>query len=439
VPSRRDPCAEAVRIALIGPAHPYKGGGARHTTELARWLSAAGHDVVLESWSQQYPAGLYPGGRQTVDVPEGEPFPDTLRRLSWRNPAGWFAAGRRLRDRDLVVFALLIPPQAIPYLTILAGLRGLPRPRRRPGPAEPGGLGSPGSPDWPGAEASPGPPDGPRTVIICHNVAPHESRPADKLLTRRLLRRAGAVLTHSVAEAARARDLAPDAQVTAVRMPPHLPAAAPAPRPGDHASPDHDQAEPAPILQSAPCRLLFFGIVRPYKGLDVLLRAMARVCPDVTLTVAGEFWGRAEQETRALIGRLGLTGRVTLRPGYVAADEIPALFAAADALVLPYRSATSSQNAWLAFAHGIPVVVTRAGTLADAVRDGVDGVICEPDDEDDLVRALERISAPGEVARLRSAVRAADPEDYWTPYLEALLSLAPPPAREPPGLEPMAR
>ena len=84
-----------MRIALIGPAHPYKGGGARHTTELARWLSEAGHDVVIESWLHQYPAGLYPGGQQTVDVAEGEPFPGTRRELSWRNPIGWWrlAAG----------------------------------------------------------------------------------------------------------------------------------------------------------------------------------------------------------------------------------------------------------------------------------------------------------------------------------------------------------
>ena len=133
--------------------------------------------MVIESWSRQYPAGLYPGGRQTVDVPDGEPFPGTRRDLSWRHPAGWIAAGRRLRDRDLVAFALLIPPQAIPYLAILAGLRGL-RPGRRPAR---------------------------RAVVICHNVLPHESRPADKQLTRLLLRRAGAALTHSAEEAARAR------------------------------------------------------------------------------------------------------------------------------------------------------------------------------------------------------------------------------------------
>ena len=425
--------ANAMRIALIGPAHPYKGGGARHTTELARWLAAAGHDVVIESWSRQYPAGLYPGGRQTVDVPEGEPFPHTRRDLSWRNPAGWAGVGRRLRDRDLVVFALLIPPQAIPYLVVLAALRGVRGPLRlgrgrREGRAAP------------------------RTVVVCHNVLPHESRPADEQLTRLLLRRAGAALTHSATEAAHARALAPRAQVAAARMPPHLPAVAPAAYLNGHAA--NQAAERAAGRGLRGTRLLFFGIVRPYKGLDVLLRALARAPGPVTLTVAGEFWGQAEAETRALIGELGLAGRVTLRPGYVAADQIPALFAGTDALVLPYRSATSSQNAWLAFEFGVPVIVTHAGTLADAVRDGVDGLVCEPGDEDDLLRALVRISEPGELDRLRSAVRPPDPGHYWDPYLETLLSLAGQPGRapsgpvpsgpepsgpEPSGLEPTAR
>ena len=405
-----------MRIALIGPAHPYKGGGARHTTELARWLSAAGHDVVLESWIRQYPAGLYPGGQQTVDVAEGEPFPNTRRELSWQNPAGWWRTGRRLRDMDLVAFALLIPPQAVPYLSILTGLRGVAS--RRPTP---------------------------RTVVICHNVLPHESRPGDQQLTRRLLRKAGAALTHSPEEAARARTLAPAALVTAARMPPHLPATAPAVPLTDHSARDDlTGSQPAGVPAPAACRLLFFGIVRPYKGLDVLLRAMARGPEQVTLTVAGEFWGKVEADTRALIDQLGLTSRVTLRPGYVPADQIPGLFDAADALVLPYRSATSSQNAWLAFEHGTPVVVTRAGALAEAVRDGVDGVVCEPDDEDDLLRALVRISAPGEASRLRSGVQAADPDRYWKEYLDALLSFVPQPEDDPdpddsPDLRPTSR
>ena len=385
-----------MKIALIGPAHPYKGGGARHTTELAHRLAAAGHDVIIESWRAQYPRRLYPG-QQTVDVPEGEPYPRTHRRLAWYRPDGWLAEGRRLAPADLVVFALLTPLQVPPYLAILAGLAlGRGRPRRRP-----------------------------RTAVICHNVLPHERRPGDIALTRALLSHTDTVLTHSAGQAAQARELAPGATVRTVTMPPHLPVLA------RH----NHQTERSPVPAPAQClpgratppdppaqlRLLFFGIVRPYKGLDVLLRALARAPAQVTLTVAGEFWG-GTAETEKLIAELGLAGRVTLRPGYVPAAAIPALFAAADALVLPYREATASQNALLAFAHGVPVITTTAGALAEAVRDGVDGLTCAPDDAEDLLRALIQISDPGTVRRLRAGITAVDPERGWAAYLRVLLA-----------------
>jgi glycosyltransferase involved in cell wall biosynthesis len=379
-----------VRIALIGPAHPYKGGGARHTTELAHRLTAAGHDVIIESWRAQYPARLYPG-QQTVEVPEGEPYPRTHRRLAWYRPDGWLAAGRRLRSADLVVFALLTPLQVPPYLAVLIGLG------RRP--------------------------NRPRTAVIAHNVLPHERRPGDVALTRILLSRVDTVITHSAAQAAQARALGPGATVRTVPMPPHLPTAG---------QPDHE-AERAPVPASdpprasladaacPPVRLLFFGIVRPYKGLDVLLRALAGAPAHVTLTVAGEFWGGTEP-TEKLIAEFGLRDRVTLRPGYVPATALPALFAAADALVMPYREATASQNALLAFAHGVPVITTTAGALAEAVRDGVDGLTCAPDDAEDLLRALKEISDPQTAQRLRSGVRAWDPEPGWAAYLRSLLA-----------------
>jgi glycosyltransferase involved in cell wall biosynthesis len=376
-----------MKVALVGPAHPYKGGGARHTTELAHRLADAGHDVIIESWRAQYPNRLYPG-QQTVDVPEGAPYPRTLRRLAWYRPDGWLAQGRRLRPADLVVFALLTPLQVPAYLTIMAGLR-------RPA----------------------------RTAVICHNVLPHERRPGDVALTRALLRRAGTVITHSAAQAAQARDLAPGATVRTVTMPPHLPASVSqnqgAERPGPSAP--APAAPPAPADAPAPTRLLFFGIVRPYKGLDVLLRALAQAPPHVTLTVAGEFWGDIT-ETDNLIAGLGLAGRVALRPGYVPADQIPDLFGAADALVMPYLEATASQNALLAFAHGVPVITTTAGALADQVRDGVDGLTCAPGDEKDLLRALEEISDPQVVRRLRAGIPAVDPDRGWAEYLRVLLA-----------------
>jgi len=367
-----------VRIALIGPAHPYKGGGARHTTELAHRLTAAGHDVVIESWRAQYPRRLYPG-QQTVDAAEGEPYPSTHRRLAWYRPDGWLAAGRRHAAADLVVFAFLTPFQVPPYLTILAGLGR--------------------------------PPGRPRTAAICHNVLPHERRPGDVALTRTLLSHVDTVITHSAGQAAQARALAPGATVRTVTMPPHLPIT-------DY---QNHGTERTSVPALAQCHLLFFGIVRPYKGLDVLLRALAGAPAHVTLTVAGEFWGGTGQ-TEQLIAALGLRDRVRLRPGYVPATGIPALFAAADALVMPYREATASQNALLAFAHGVPVITTTAGALAEAVRDGVDGLTCAPDDAEDLLRALKEISDPQTAQRLRSGVRAWDPEPCWAAYLEPLLA-----------------
>jgi glycosyltransferase involved in cell wall biosynthesis len=392
-----------MKIALVGPAHPYKGGGARHTTELAHRLAAAGHDVIIESWRAQYPARLYPG-QQTVDVPEGEPYPRTRRRLAWYRPDGWLAEGRRLRPADLVVFAYLTPLQAPPYLAIMAGLR-------RPA----------------------------RTAVICHNVLPHERRPGDVPFTRALLSRADTVITHSAAQAAQARDLAPAATVRTVRIPPHLPATRPqaqateragfpVPAPSAVLARGDDPPEPPatggthpPGPPLRPVRLLFFGIVRPYKGLDVLLRALAQAPAHVTLTVAGEFWADTT-EMDNLIGELGLADRVTLRPGYVPADEIPALFGAADALVMPYREATASQNALLAFSHGVPVITTTAGALAEPVRDGVDGLTCAPGDTEDLVRVLKEFSDPQVARRLRAGIPAVDPDRGWDGYLRVLLA-----------------
>ena len=375
-----------MRIALVGPAHPYKGGGARHTTELAHRLAAQGHDVIIESWRAQYPTRLYPG-QQTVDTPEGEPYPRTRRKLAWYRPDGWLAEGRRLRPADLVVFAYLTPLQAPPYLAIMSRLGGT------------------------------------KTAVICHNVLPHERRPGDVPLTRALLARADTVITHSAAQAAQARDLVPGATVRTVAMPPHLPTTRPQTQATERAGLSAPASTPRPARANppAPTRLLFFGIVRPYKGVDVLLRALAQAPAHVTLTVAGEFWGDST-EMDNLVAELGLAGRVTLRPWYVPADEIPALFGAADALVMPYREATASQNALLAFAHGVPVITTTAGALAEPVRDGVDGLTCAPGDTEDLLRALIQISDPETARRLRAGVRPVDPEPGWAAYLRVLLA-----------------
>jgi len=138
-----------------------------------------------------------------------------------------------------------------------------------------------------------------------------------------------------------------------------------------------------------------------------------------SLTVAGEIW-EGRDELLRLISDLGLAERVTFTEGYVPTDEVPRLFAAADALVLPYRSATASQNALIAFEFGIPVIATRAGALADAVTDGVNGLLCEPGDVSGLGEAIRRLYQPGELELLRGGVTFPDPGPAWDDYVAAV-------------------
>ena len=363
-----------MRLALVGPTHPYKGGIAQHTTALAHRLDEAGHEVHVVSWSAQYPARLYPGQQRVdPDKPELPPYPHTSYPLAWNRPDSWLKVGRSLRGLDAVVVVWVTPVQGPPYATLL---RALGRP-------------------------------GPRRLALAHNVLPHESRPVDRILTRAVFRRLDGLLVHSDSERHRARDLTSGA-ITVAAMPPHLPAHATGPR-ADRPTARH---------------LLFFGLVRPYKGLDVLIDALAEAPADVTLTVAGEFWGESEQQARDQVARLGLAGRVDLRPGYVPADEIDGLFAAADALVLPYRASTSSQQAHLAFEHGLPVLATRVGTMADHVHEDVDGLLVPPGDAAALGRAITRLYEPGVLDRLRGNVRPPDTDAPWRSYVKALTDLA---------------
>ena len=226
---------------------------AQHTTVLAQRLVTAGHEVEIISWLRQYPQRLYPG-KQTVEQPELDPFEPTSRIVSWNRPDSWVRAAWRLREVDLVVFAHITPVQVIPYRTMMATLHG--------GRA--------------------------RTAVICHNVLPHERGRADAALVSLLLRVADLIVVHSEAQAAEARRLTGKA-ISVAPLAPFMPKGfvRRVPAAGEHR------------------RLIFFGFVRPYKGLDVLLRALAAGPSDVCLRVVGEFWGGYQSSVRECRG-LGL-------------------------------------------------------------------------------------------------------------------------------------
>ncbi len=372
-----------MRVAIVGPTHPYKGGVAAHTTETAHRLLAAGHAVELVSWSRLYPKVLYPGEQAVPDGgPDLPPFAATTRPLRWDRPWSWWRTGQRLRGHDLVIVVVVVPVQ-VPALLALVRALG-PRGRR------------------------------PRVLVLAHNVVPHENHPGGPWLMNRILRAADTVLVHSEQLARQAREHGAR-EVRWAPLPPHLPGGTPPARRPAQAAPRRPGGSGDPPA----VRVLALGMVRRYKGFDLLLEA-AREVPEVQVTVAGEQWGAAGERVRELAADPLLAGRISVLPGYVPGEGIPPLLARHDVLALPYRDATGSQNVLLGHAHGLPVLATTVGTFPDQVSAGVDGLLVPPDDVPALVGALRALADPRTLQRLRSGVRAVDLDTPWKVYVSAL-------------------
>jgi glycosyltransferase involved in cell wall biosynthesis len=169
---------------------------------------------------------------------------------------------------------------------------------------------------------------------------------------------------------------------------------------------------------------LFLGLIRSYKGVDLLIEAISRQPIDSSWlqVVAGEPWedlgSVLEQQVRAL----GIEDRVRLRLGWVPEPEVPLLLAAADLVVLPYRSGSQSAVAPLALAAGLPVLSTRVGGLPEIVHDGINGVLVEPGSVDELARVFEELSTE-RLADLAEGALASRSRLTWDGYAAALEGL----------------
>jgi len=321
---------------IVGPTVPFKGGVSQHTTELARRLSSHGEGVTLLSWLRQYPKRLYPG-TLVPGEPDGIPFENTERVLSWNRPDTWVRVGLRLRRQTTFnVFVGVTPFQYPLYLIMLfvAGEKARSR-----------------------------------SVVVAHNVIPHEASSVDRLFTKLLFRSVRGVLTHSPDEKSRAEELGANAQYSS--LPFHFPGEV---RRRESREPTRD--------------LLFLGFVRPYKGLDLLFEAISQIDPPVRLTVAGEFW-EPEEKYVQLAEHLGITSRVTIINRYISTTEMVNLLHAHDVLVLPYRSATGSQLPLIALACGTPCIAHPVGDIVQLTLLHPDGLVTDRCGGESLIEAIK--------------------------------------------------
>lgn len=366
------------RLLLVGPSWPLRGGIARTTTFLARELDTRGDLAGFLTPARQYPRWLYPGAHD-VD-PDACPHLEVARPcFGVLEPWTWsrlLRAARAARGDSLV----------LPYWTWAWGPLEvwLVRWLRLP------------------------------LVSIVHNPADHNASWPARRTARRVLARAGGFLCHATSVEEHVRARFPGRPTAVHPLPPDRPPDA------DRATsrarlgvPEHDLA------------LLCFGLIRPYKGVEVLLEAVASLPRElpVTLLLAGEPWGEAGERLHARIAEPDLVGRVVARLEWVPEGEAPAWFAAADVAVLPYRSATGSAVAAQALGAGLPVVGSRVGGIAEVVEDGASGLLVPPDDVPALAAALARLVEPELVARLAGGARAAAARWSWSSYADTLGTL----------------
>ncbi len=336
------------RYCLIGPTYPYRGGIAHYTTLLAQHLRET-DEVLLLSFSRQYPGWLFPG--KSDKDPSKRPLQteayynlDPLNPLTWRRVLGQIQEWQP----DVVIIPWWHPYFAPVWAGLGWGIRRL-KPR-------------------------------PKLFFICHNVRPHEQGQLSRVLLpyvlKTVLGNGDGFIVHSQADRAILQSVLPQARIMVSPLP-------------TYAALGSEAAAELPVdLPDDRPLLLFCGLVRPYKGLDVLLEAMALLQRPLHLLVAGEFWQGGLAGYRAQITRLQLENCVTLIDEYLPDEILAACIDRANVVILPYRSATQSAIVQMAFGRGKPVITTNVGGLGEVVEDGRTGLVVPPEDPQALAEAI---------------------------------------------------
>lgn len=336
-----------MKIAMIGPVHPYKGGIAHYTDLLCRALREDGNEVQLYTFKFQYPKLLYKKPQKDMKS-SGFGTNDADFCIHTLNPFNWIKVAGRIKKQkpELIILQWWHPYFAPCFWSICKLLRRE------------------------------------KILFVCHNVFPHERFPLDRLLTKWTLGCGRYFITQSKMDA---RDLLSVKHDAVYRVTPH-PTYGMFCRQGMSMSKAREQLK----IDQGQRVLLFFGFVRKYKGLQYLLEAMKLLKEKdfkVQLWVVGDF-GEDKDEYVEQIRRFEIEDQVQMVEGYVPDDEVEKYFAASDLVVLPYLSATQSGIVQIAFGFEKPVLVTEVGGLPDVVTNGKTGYVVKPRSAEMIAEAI---------------------------------------------------
>lgn len=378
MPQRLSPSARR-RLLLLGPLWPYRGGIAHFLISMARGLAARGHTVRAITFRRQYPDRLFPGTTQFDDGPPPAGVPLAPRLLDTLNPMSWRATARRIvaGGTEVLVFKYWMSFFA-PALGTVARLV-----RRH----------------------------GVRVVCIVDNALPHERRPGDRALARFVLGACDSLIVMSDKVRADVESLGIRVPVFQTPHPVYDVFGAPVEKAAARATLGLDPQAPT---------LLFFGFIRRYKGLHVLLDAMPQVLqriPNAQLVIAGEFYAD-EAELRRQAAPLGAA--VRFDADYIPDAAVARYFGAADLVVQPYVSATQSGVAQIAYHFHRPLVTTDVGGLAEIVPHGDAGLVVPPENPQALADAIARFFEEDLAAHMAAGVERERAKYTWDRLYDAV-------------------
>lgn len=369
------------RVAIIGPVYPYRAGIAHCTVRLAEEL-ARDFEVEIVSFARQYPKSFYPGGSDIDPTLESRRPQNARFSLDILNPLTWLAEGRRLRraNPDAVIFVWWIWVWALPYRILRSFL-----------------------------------PKKTKVVFQCHNISDKEPAGWKTALTNRALTTADSFVVHARTEAdevVRRLGESVRGRVTSLFLPVH-----------ELGGEIPSRAEARAALGITHENVaLFFGHVRPFKGLDIALEAWKGMKTDVLLVVAGEVWWDDRAKFERMIDDLGIRDRVRCDFRFIPDSEVASYFAASDVVLTPYRSEAQSGVAMTAFHFLRPVIATAVGGLPELIRDGENGLLIPPEDPDALRGAVEQFFSRSDRWGMSARI-AADAGQYsWRRYADAIAS-----------------
>ena len=360
----------SLKIAIVGPAHPYRGGLASIMETMAHEYQQRGYEVNILTFTLQYPSLLFPGKSQTVETPAPQDL-NIERCVSTINPLSWWRVGRRLRrERPDIVLMKYWTPFMAPCFGTIARLA-----RKNK-----------------------------HTKVICQidNVEPHEHHITDRMFNRYFLRSVDGFIYMSEQV---------HGELEAYTSAPAL--FSPHPM-FEHFGERVERTEACKKLGLDPSQryALFFGLIRDYKGLDTLLEAWARFRRSGhKLLIAGEFYASRDKYIE-LIKRLGLESEIILHDHFVPDSEVRNYFSASDCVVLPYKTATQSGVTQIAYNFCTPIIVTRVGGLAEIVPDSRVGFVVESS-VDGVLDGLERIYADGQLEAFAEAMTEERKRFSW--------------------------